>query len=218
MKKLIIFGNGQIAEAVCDLALQISNIKMSAFTVQKSYINSDKLNGFPVYPFESLENYLDIKEYHFVTAMSFKNYNKDRTKIYKLLKDSGINFTNLIHETALCRFDKIGENNIIFEFNNFQKGVEIGNNCIFWSCNHFGHHSKIGNNCFFASHVTVSGGVKILDNNFFGSGSKTIDNIIIGNDSIIGAGTTVRRSLKTKTIVRNKGDIISQIESDKFKL
>lgn len=205
MKKLIIFGNGQIAEAVSDLALQIPNIKMSAFTVHKNYLNSDKLNGFPVYPFENLENYLNLKEYHFVTAISYKNLNQDRIKIYKLLKDSGVKFTNLIHETALCRFDKIGENNIIFEFNNFQKGVEIGNNCIFWSHSHYGHHSKIGNNCFFASNVTISGNVKIFDNNFFGSGTSTVDNIIIEKENFIGAGITIRKSLKAKMLLtKNK--------------
>jgi len=206
MIKLIIFGNGEIAEAVSDLALQISNIKMSAFTVHKSFINSDKLNGFPVYPFENLEDYLNIKEHHFITAISYKNLNQDRTKIYKLLKDNGVKFTNLIHETALCRFDKIGENNIIFEFNNFQKGVEIGNNCIFWSHSHFGHHSKIGNNCFFASNVTISGSVKVFDNNFFGSGSTTVDNIVIEKENFISAGVTIRKNLKAKNVVYNRNN------------
>ena len=212
MKKLIRFGDGQIASAVSDLALQIHNIKMSAFTVHKNYLNSDKLNGYPVYPFENLENYLNLKECHFVTAISYKNLNRDRIKIYKLLKDSGVKFTNLIHETALCRFDKIGENNIIFEFNNFQKGVEIGNNCIFWSHSHYGHHSKIGNNCFFASNVTISGNVKIFDNNFFGSGATTVDNIIIEKENFIGAGLTIRKSLKAKMLLTKKSNnLISRI-------
>ena len=47
---------------------------MSAFTVHKSYINSDEVNGFPVYLFKNLEYYLNLKEHHSLTTISYKKF------------------------------------------------------------------------------------------------------------------------------------------------
>jgi len=217
MRKIIIFGLGQIAELTYDLIQQIQNLEVIAFTANKEHIHSDKYLNLPVYPIEEIKKKLNCDECYFVTAISYKNVNENRENIYRKMKKENFNFTNVIHPSAICRFDKIGENNIIFELNNFQKGVSIGNNCIFWSSNHIGHHSKISDNCFFSSHVVISGSVTINENSFFGVNSSVRDNIIIGKKCIIGPNSLIAKDLSDYSIVKNKATEISKVKSTKFK-
>lgn len=216
MKKLIIFGIGQIAELTYDLVKQIQNLEVVAFTANRENINSETFLKLPVYAIEEIKTKLNCNEYYFVTAISYKNVNENRENIYKKMKKENFKFTNIIHPSAICRFDEIGENNIIFELNNFQKGVSIGNNCIFWSSNHIGHHSKISDNCFFSSHVVISGSVIIQENNFFGVNSTVRDNINIGKKCIIGADSLILKDLPDYSIVKNKASEISKVKSNKL--
>ncbi len=216
MKKIIIFGIGQIAELTYDLVQQIQNLEVVAFTANKENINSETFLKLPIYAIEEIKKKLNCNDYYFVTAISYKNVNENRENIYKEMKKENFKFTNIIHPSAICRFDEIGENNIIFELNNFQKGVSIGNNCIFWSSNHIGHHSKISDNCFFSSHVVISGSVNIQENNFFGVNSSVRDNINIGKKCIIGANSLILKDLTDYSIVKNKATEISKIKSTKL--
>ena len=52
MRKIIIFGLGQIAELTYDLIQQIQNLEVIAFTANKEHIHSDKYLNLPVYPIE----------------------------------------------------------------------------------------------------------------------------------------------------------------------
>ena len=49
MKKIVIFGLGQIAELTFDLAQQIDDIKVEAFTAHKKHIISNQFLNLPVY-------------------------------------------------------------------------------------------------------------------------------------------------------------------------
>ena len=217
MRNVIIFGVGQIAEAVFDLINQIPDINVLSFTADEEYINKDNILDKKIVPLKNLDEQFDMKNTYLITAVGYKKLNSMREKIYQRLKKKNYKFTNIIHPNSLCRFKNIGENNIIFEFNNIQSGVQIGNNTIIWSSNHIGHHSEIGDNCFISSHVVISGSVKVSNNNFLGVNSTIRDNISIGANCIIGAGSLVQKSLPENSILRNKSTDISKIKSDKIK-
>jgi len=213
MKKIIIFGLGQIAELTYDLIQQIGDLEVKAFTANREHILSDQFLNLPVYSIEEIKQKINCEDHYFITAISYKNLNENRERIYRQLKEKNFKFTNIIHPSSICRFDKIGENNIIFELNNFQKGVSIGNNCIFWSFNHIGHHSKIADNCFLSSHVVISGSVTLKENSFFGVNSSVRDNVSIGKKCVIGAGSLVLKDIPDYSIVKNKTTEISKIKS-----
>lgn len=213
MKKIVIFGLGQIAELTFDLAQQIDDIKVEAFTAHKKHIISNQFLNLPVYSIEEIKGKINCDDYYFITAISYKNLNENREQIYKKLKESNFRFTNIIHPSSICRFDTIGENNIIFELNNFQKGVSIGNNCIFWSSNHIGHHSKISDNCFFSSHVVISGSVVLKENSFFGVNSSVRDNVSVGKKCVIGANSLILKDIPDYSIIKSKATEISKVKS-----
>ena len=91
MKKLIIFGIGQIAELTYDLVKQIQNLEVVAFTANRENINSETFLKLPVYAIEEIKTKLNCNEYYFVTAISYKNVNENRENIYKKMKKKILN-------------------------------------------------------------------------------------------------------------------------------
>ena len=86
MKKIIIFGIGQIAELTYDLVQQIQNLEVVAFTANKENINSETFLKLPIYAIEEIKKKLNCNDYYFVTAISYKNVNENRENIYKEMK------------------------------------------------------------------------------------------------------------------------------------
>ena len=215
-KKVIIFGIGQIAELAVDLILENDNFSLEGFCVDNKHKNSDNFLGYPLHSFENIDKKFPIEDFFFITALSYNKLNSTRENVYKKIKNLGYQFINLISKNSNFKADKIGENNIIFEYNNIQKGVEIGNNCIFWSGNHIGHHSKIGNNCFISSHVVISGSVNLGDNTFIGVNSTIRDNVTIGDKCIVGPSSIILKNLSSNSVIRPKQSEISKVSSDKI--
>ena len=216
IKKIIIFGIGQIAELAKDLVDENPNLELNAFCADKEFVVEDKFCGYELVSTEEVNKKFSPKDFYFITALSYSNLNKNRENVYKKLKKLGYNFINLISDKSIIKTDEIGENNIIFELNNVQKGVRIGNNCIFWSGNHIGHHSIIKDNCFISSHTVISGNVEVGANSFIGVNSTVRDNIVIGEKCIIGANSLILKNLKSNSVVRVKQSEISKITSDKL--
>lgn len=219
--KLLIIGNRDFAKMAAAHFNYDSKLHMSAFTVDKEYIEEKLINDFPVIPFDNdITMYCPIKDYVMFAAITYGDLNKTRQKLYEKGKAIGYKFVSYISKYALIADNcGIGENCFIFEFNNIQYNVRMGNNNIFWSGNHIGHSTEIGNHNFICSHVCISGNCKIGDFNFFGVNSCVSDGIKIGDDCVIGAGAVViddcesgkvyvgnpAKAIKTSDYFRNNG-------------
>ena len=201
MTKVIIFGNGQMAEIAFSYFMNDTSDTVAAFCVDKENIKADNFCNLPVVDFNQIEKKFSPKEYKMFVPISYKNVNKNRAKKYIESKEKGYNFVNYISSKALVHPNvKMGENCFILENNNLQPFCSIGNNVILWSGNHIGHHSKICDHCYLASHVVVSGRVEIKPYSFIGVNSSIRDGIVIGESSVIGAGVSILKSTKDKSV------------------
>jgi len=64
-----------------------------------------------------------------------------------------------------------------------------------------GHDVNLGSYSILSSHTDLTGGVTVEQAVFFGSGARVIPNVTIGTNSIIGAGSTVIRSVKPESTI-----------------
>jgi len=217
MKKILIFGCGQISDAISELIIYEKAFIIEGYVLSQKYISEKFFKKKKIYPIEEIEKFFPPNNIKFLTAVSYKNLNSNRENIYKNIKRKGYKFENFISKSARLVNSKIGENNIILENNNIQNNVEIGNNNIFWSGNHVGHDTKIGDNNFISTNVVISGAVKIGNNNFFGVSTTIRDNIEIGHSCVLGAGSIILRNIQNKSITSPKSTEISKVSSDKLK-
>lgn len=201
IKKVILFGTGNIAEVACYFLNKSDNYKVVAFTKEKNYIqNNETKFDLPVIDFDIIENIYDINEYYLFAPFGATNLNKFREKIYNKGKEKGYSFITYISPDAKIYTENIGENCFILENNVIQPYVTIGNNCVLWSGNHIGHHSILEDHVFITSHVVISGNCIIKKYSYLGVNSTIKDNIIINESTVIGMSSCITKNTESYSI------------------
>ena len=191
-QKLVIFGNGELAEVAHFYFTHDSNYEVMAFTVDSEYVEEEYFNGLPVIPFQEVEQEFNPEHYHMHVSVGNSKRNSVREAKYHQAKQKGYDLASYISSKLhLWPNHIIGDNCLILEDNTIQPLTTIGNNVIMWSVNHLGHHSSIADHCFIASHVVISGGVSVGAHSFIGVNATIGDHITIAERSIIGAGALI---------------------------
>lgn len=123
-----------------------------------------------------------------------------KKKIYNKLDNNNLKFPSLIHPSVIKSDDS----------------VEIGNGCVICAnviitcnikikdfvtlnlCCTVGHDTTVESYSSFMPSVNISGEVIIEENVYVGTGAKIINQLTIGNNTIVGAGAVVSKSLPEK--------------------
>jgi len=217
LKRIVIFGMGDIAQVVYWYLTKDSPYKIVAFTVHKQFMKNKRLFGLPVVPFEEIEMLYPPDNFGMFVAVGYKKVNRLRKEIYRQAKKKGYKLISYINSKVIQWGEiEIGENCFIFENNVIQPFVKIGNNVIIWSGNHIGHHSSIGDHCFITSHVVISGNVKIEPLCFIGVNATIRDGIKIARESVIGAGAVILHSTKEKGVYKGTPAKLLEINSSQL--
>ena len=204
MKKLLLFGTGQIAQLAAFYFKHDSEYEIAAFVVDEKYMDKNAFMEKPVVAMEEVIRIYPPSEHDMFVALSYSKMNAVREEKYFTAKEKGYKLASYVSSKAtVWPGQTIGDTCFIFENNNLQPYSEIGNNVTLWSGNHIGHHSYIGDNTFISSHVVVSGNVTIGKNCFLGVNSTLRDGITIADYSLIGAGSYISKSISEKGSVYN---------------
>lgn len=200
-KKIIVFGESQLASLAHFYFKHDSIHEVVAFTVDKAYRSGDSFEGLPLVDFETVTERFPPEEYAMFLPISFKKMNYLRREKYEAAKDMGYTCANYVSSKATTwpGLD-IGDNCFIFEDNTIQPFTKIGNNCILWSGNHIGHHTVIGDHVFVTSHVVISGACKIGDHSFFGVNATVRDETMIGEGTLVAMGANIIKDTEPYSI------------------
>ena len=217
MKKLIIFGVGDVAELAYFYFSNESNYNVMGFAVDKEFMDKKIFHSLPVVAYEELPNKFPPNEYELFIAMSYAKVNKYSAEKYLQIKRLGYSLASFVSSKATNYAESIGENCFILEDNTIQPFVEIGNNVTLWSGNHIGHHSVIEDHCFITSQVVISGGCTIGELSFIGVNSTLRDHIEIGKSNVIGAGSLIMADSDDFNVFISKPTEVAQIASNRLR-
>ncbi|WET00130.1 acetyltransferase [Chryseobacterium arthrosphaerae] len=195
MKKIAIIGAGGFGREVKMLIDHI-NQKEKQFEIQGFY--DDKhydhdINGVPY--LGKIEKINEINS-PLCIAVAIGDP-KTKKKIIQGINNSNIEFPTLIHPSVIIGQDntKIGQGNIICAGVIITVDIEIEDFVILnLSCT-VGHDTKIKNYCSFMPTVNISGEVVVNEAVYVGTGAKIINLLEIGENTIVGAGAVVYKSL-----------------------
>jgi len=189
MKRLIIFGAGQIAQVAHYYFTEDSDYDVVGFSVDADYMKGDTAMGLPLVAFEEIERRFPPDQCDVFIAMGYGKVNRLREAKFQEARQKGYRAAHYVSSRAFVWSGFEPKANLfLLEHNTIQPFVSIGENTTLWSGNHIGHHTAIGAHVFIASHVVVSGAVTIGDNCFFGVNATVADNVGIGSRCVIGAG------------------------------
>lgn len=218
MEKVVIFGDGELAEVIHFYLKHDSPYEVVAFTVDRQYLKEPRFHGLPVVPFDEVTRHYPPDQYRMFVALSYKSVNRIRAQKYGEAKEKGYRLITYVNSKAVTWPGlKIGDNCFVFESNVIQPFVEIGNNVTLWSGNHIGHHAKIKDHCFLASHVVVSGAVIIEPFSFIGVNATLRDHVTIGQECVIGAGALVLKDVPNSTVLVGQAGTVHAAKSHELK-
>ena len=200
MKKVVIFGTGELAQRIF-FYLKDSDDQVIAFCANKSKIDKEELLGLPVIAFENIKETFPPTEFSMFIALAYSEMNKKRTKFFNEAKNKGYELYSFVHpSTKIWDEFEMGENCFILANNVIQPFVKIGNNVLIGSNNLISHNTTIGDNCFITSNVTMGGHITMGKNCFVGLSATINQRIKIGNECIIGAGTIISKDINDKEV------------------
>lgn len=198
-KKLIIFGNTNYAEMVCDYFEKYSEYEVVCFTVNDCYKQSETFYNKELVSFEDIEKKYSPNVYEMFIAIGSSNLNKNREIIYMQAIEKGYNLATFIHPDAYIS-DKvsIGKNCIIMECARILRKSIIGDNTIIWPSAFISHDNIIKNNCYIVG--ATNGFCEIGENCFLGAGSMIADKVKIAPNNFITMYTAVRKNTEEDSI------------------
>lgn len=197
MKRVAIFGIGDLACLAYYYFSNDSDFKVDCFTVDHSYRAGESLCGLPVVYFDDIDKILppdDQNNFMFI-AIGYSKMNNNRENLCRLAKCKGYRLANYFSSRASILSDLGGlENCFIMENTIVQPMVTLESNVILWSGCCLCHHTKIEKNCFLGAGAIVAGHVRVEKNSFIGINSTVIDHIQLAKYSLIGAGSLINKN------------------------
>jgi sugar O-acyltransferase (sialic acid O-acetyltransferase NeuD family) len=136
-----------------------------------------------------------------------------KRKIIEQLTNTNIEFPTLIHPSVICSDDfvTIGNGCIICAGNIITCNIEIQDFVILNLMCTVGHDTTIKKYSSFMPSVNISGEVIIHESVYVGTGAKIINQLEIGENTIVGAGAVVSKSLPSNcTAVGIPAKVIKQ--------
>jgi sugar O-acyltransferase (sialic acid O-acetyltransferase NeuD family) len=196
-ERIVIVGAGEQADIAYEYFTHDSPHEVVAFAVEAAYLEVPEHEGLPVIALEELPERFPPSRHQAFVAIAAQQLNRVRRRLFDHVKAQGYTCASFVSPHAFVwRNVTIGENCFVFEHNVLQHHVTIGDNCVLWSGNHLGHRTVVEEDVFMASHVVVSGYCRIGARSFVGVNSTFGDGLSIAEDSVIGAGAVVVRSIE----------------------
>ncbi len=199
-ERVVIFGAGLMGRLVTDYFSTGSQYEVVAYTAHERFITTDRFEGRPVVPFESVERVYAPRDYAVFVAISYAKGNGVRRQAYLDAKAKGYRLASWVSPHARWAGPPAHGDNVFIAESTFQPRARVGSNVFIFSNNLIGHDTVIGDHCFISSGVTISGNVVVDEACFFGVNSCTRENIRVAAGTIAGAGVALLRSTKPRTM------------------
>jgi sugar O-acyltransferase (sialic acid O-acetyltransferase NeuD family) len=209
MKNLIFIGARGYGREAFHLATNCREYK--AEFVIKGYLDdySSALDNYSGYPpiLGPVETYSIQKDDVFVCALGDVNF---KMHYVNIIKEKGGIFIPLIHPTCTISPNvKFGEGFIGCSYVVISCDITIGDFVTVQSFSEIGHDVHIGDYCHLNTYTFLGGFVNIANFVTIHTGAKIIPRLIVGEHSIIGAGSVVTKNVPEKcTVFGNPAKLI----------
>jgi sugar O-acyltransferase (sialic acid O-acetyltransferase NeuD family) len=219
VKKVVIFGNKSEARETYYCLKHFSDYNIVGFTVDRDFIDSDRLFQLPVIPFDDLEKTFSPQSHHMKIAVGYVQNNRIRKERYFSAKEMGYHLINFISPKSVSFPESLtGDNCLIHHFTVVSPDARIGNNVLIGSHCSIGHDVVIGDHCFLSNGVSIAGGVTIGSGCFISTNATIRNKVSIGKECVIGAGAIILENVGDKSVCLGEPATILPISSDELPL
>jgi len=195
MKKIVIFGNGQIARTVAYYCQAWQLAEVCGFAVDRDFMNADTCLNRPLVATDEMADRFPPDEYGAFVAVGYQDLNGLRARKVADLKSRGYALISVIHPTA-TGLVQTGVNSMVIPGETlFEPFVVLGSNVFIWSGVSLSHYVEVGDNTWISNSSVVGGNVTIGRDCFIGLNVTINNRVTVGNGCLIGSGSLVTRDL-----------------------
>lgn len=206
MQEIIIIGGGGHCKSCIDVLETENNFRIAGIVDVREKLHQKVLDYEIIASDEDLPELAREYNYFLITIGQIKSPER-RIEKFEHLKKLGATFPVIVSPTAhVSKHSSIGAGTIIMHNAVVNAGVTIGENCIINTGTIIEHDAIIGNHCHISTGAIINGGTIIKEKIFFGSNSMAREYIEIGENSLIGGGISVKRSVNPNSVLKT-GDI-----------
>ena len=193
-KELAIVGASGHGKVVADIAEQLGFIVKF---YDDAYPNKTHIEHWPIYG--SCADLIALNKAgnkRNINAIVAIGNNQIRQQKVELLKQNSFNLITLIHPTAvISRYASVAQGSVVFAGAIINAFANIGVGCIVNTSAIIEHDCVIGDFTHICPNVALAGGVSVGYKSWVGIGSQVRQLITIGNNCVIGAGSTVVKNI-----------------------
>jgi sugar O-acyltransferase (sialic acid O-acetyltransferase NeuD family) len=196
MKDIAIFGAGGLGREIALLIQQINEVSptwnLLGFYDEQTF--TQPIDGFS-YLGSVKELNAVSSELHLVIGIGNCTFKR---RVLEQIDNSYIRFPTLIHPSVQLRdfqFYKIGEGSVICQNVVITTNVKIGKHVLVSPASTLAHDVEIADCCSLMYAVNLAGNVKLNRGVYIGTNATVIQLLEVGENSIVGAGAVVTRSL-----------------------
>jgi sugar O-acyltransferase (sialic acid O-acetyltransferase NeuD family) len=190
-KPVVIYGLGELASTTLQMIRAAGSLEVSAFTVDRGFLQQQSFAGLPVVPFEEVEREYPPASHDMLLLVGYKRM-RARADMFARAKAKDYRLPNLIAANShVCADVKLGENNIIGDFVFVGPGAEFGDNNIIRPSSHIGHHAIFGHHVFVAPGAMIAGRVRVGDLSYVGLAAAVIDGVQLDSETLLLPGAVL---------------------------
>ena len=191
MKKLVIFGAGDLAELAAHYFAQ-SGRPVAAFTVDAASRSTPEFRGLPVISFGELAREFPPATHDLFVAIGYSGVNRFRREKCAAARALGYSLATCVSACAsVSGAARLGDNCLVLEKAVVQPFASVGVGVILWSGSIVGHHSVVGDFCFLGPGAAISGRVEVGAGCFIGINATVRDHVRLGPGCVVGCGAVI---------------------------
>lgn len=196
MKDIAIFGAGGLGREIALLLRQINEAtptwNLLGFYDEQRF--TQPINGLP-YLGSLPELNAVTEELHMVIAIGNCKFKR---QVFEQIQNPQIRFPALVHPSVALRefqFCQVGEGTVIAQNVVITTNVTLGKHVLVSPASTLAHDVEIADFCSLMYAVNLAGNVKLNRGVYIGTNATIIQLLEVGENSIVGAGAVVTRSL-----------------------
>lgn len=217
MRKIVLFGNGKIADVLHSLLDGDPQLSIAGFTCDRAFVTGDKLHDLPLVAFEDVETTFPPSDYEMFVAIGYQDMNALRAERCGLARAKGYRLASWISPRAnVPKSCVVGANCVVMDAATVQPYARLGDGVFVWSGAVVGHHATIGDYCWLASNSTVAGTTTLGQSCFVGVNAAIGQGISVGERAMVGAATVITRNTEPNGVYISRDTERYRLDSDRF--
>jgi sugar O-acyltransferase (sialic acid O-acetyltransferase NeuD family) len=202
MRKIVIFGTGDMALLACLSLREELGREIAAFTVQQNFVMAARFCDADVIPFERLTSRFPAGSCELLIALGPGERNRLRERIFLAACAMNYEFASYVHPSVRVHPSVgIGRNCLVFESVSLQPFAQLGDNVVVRPLSYVGHHVTVAAHSFIGPGAKLLGHSMVGERVLVGAGAVLGPRVAVGADSVISANASALESLPARSIL-----------------